>query len=231
MLRALDAIVKRHFMSPAPMPARMLPIGLILAVILAMLPLQCATLERLSLDDMIGKSTAIVRGKVLNSWAALTGSIIYTHYKIEVGETYKGTGQNGLEIVVTGGTVNGVRQNFSGSPVLKQGDQFVFFLWTSKAGLTQILGLTQGLFTLEAASATGPSAGASPGASAGASTGASTGPVSDAASDPVATRAPTRELMLDPVTARPVKDGALSLRLSQLRSRITATLAANPGAH
>ena len=37
---------------------------------------------------------------------------------------------------------------------------------------------------------------------------------------------PTSELMLDRITARPVKDGALSLRLSQLRSRIATTLTA-----
>ncbi len=49
-----------------------------------------------------------------------------------------------------GGTVNGVQQSFSGSPLLKQGDEFVFFLWTSNTGITWITGLTQGLFALPA---------------------------------------------------------------------------------
>jgi hypothetical protein len=164
-------------------------------------PLRCATLERLTLDDMISKSSAIVRGRVTDSWTAFTGSVIYTHYRIQASETYKGTPQNRLEIVVTGGAVNGVQQNFSGSPALNKGDEFVLFLWTSRAGLTQIIGLTQGLFALPP----------------------------DGASDPIATRAPTRELMLDPATARPVKDAALSMRLSELRSRIANTLAG--GAH
>jgi hypothetical protein len=170
-----------------------------------LLPLRCATLERLTLDDMISKSSAIVRGKIADSWTAFTGSIIYTHYIIQAGETYKGAGQNRREIVVIGGTVNGVHQNASGSPTLNKGDEFVFFLWTSRAGLTQIIGLTQGLFAL-------PPDGSST-------------PASGPPSDPIATRAPTRELMLDPATARPVKDAALSLRLSQLRSRIASTLA------
>jgi hypothetical protein len=177
----------------------LLTLGLVCAAYSVSMP--GATLERLSLDDLMAKSTAIVRGKVTDSWAAFTGSVIYTHYKIQVAETFKGASQNSVEIVVTGGTVNGIHQNFSGSPSLKNGDQFVFFLWTSKAGLTQIMGLTQGLFALPA----------------------------DGSSDPTATRAPTRELMLDAATAHPVKDAALSMRLSDLRSLIAKTLAAGKG--
>jgi hypothetical protein len=194
----LNGLVKPHVSTLA---------AVILAVT-AMLPLRSATLERLTLDDMISKSSAIVRGKVADSWTAFTGSIIYTHYRIQASETYKGTGQNVLEIVVMGGTVNGVHQNFSGSPALNKGDEFVFFLWTSRAGLTQIMGLTQGLFALAASD--------------------SSTPATDPASDPMATRAPTRELMLDPATARPVKDAALSMHVSELRWQIAKTLA---GAH
>lgn len=187
-------------------PALNLPVKRCLLMLAAVLstgvaPLGSATLERLSMDDMIAKSTAIVRGKVVGSWAAFTGSIIYTHYKIQVSETFKGSAWNLVEIVVTGGAVNGVRQNFAGSPTLNIGDEFVFFLWTSKAGLTQIMGLTQGLFALP----------------------------KDGSSDPTATRPPTRELMLDPATARPVKDAALSMRLSDLRSLIAKTRAAGKG--
>jgi hypothetical protein len=70
--------------------------------IVCILSLQCATLERLSLDDMITKSTAIVRGKITGSWAAATGPVIYTHYTIQVSERFKGTGNGSVEIVVPG---------------------------------------------------------------------------------------------------------------------------------
>ena len=165
-------------------------------------PLPCATLQQLTLDDMIAQSTAIVRGTVVDSWAALTGSVIYTHYKVQVNESFKGPRQSSVEIVVAGGVVNHLSQSFSGSPVLNKGDESVFFLWTSRAGLTQIMGLTQGLFAIAPA----PSA------------------------DPMATRAATRELMLDPKTAQPVKDAMLSMRLSDLRSRIASTLQSSQGA-
>jgi hypothetical protein len=85
---------------------------------------------------------------------------------------------------------------------LNKGDQYVFFLWTSRAGLTQVMGLTQGLFAIAA----------------------------DGSADPMVTRAATRELMLDPKTAQPVKDAALSMHLSDLRSLIANTLQTSQGA-
>jgi hypothetical protein len=159
--------------------------------------LQCATLERLSFDDLAGKSTAIVRGTVSDSWAATTGGIIYTHYRIQVAETFKGPAQGSVEIMIPGGTLNGAHQTFAGSPILNKGDNFVFFLWTSKAGITWITGLTQGLFNL----------------------------ASDGSTDPVAARPASHELMLDPSTGKQVRDTALNMRLSELRSRIAASLA------
>ena len=69
------------------------------------LPLECATLQRLSLDDMITRSTSIVRGKVTASWAAFTGSVIYTHYQIQVGEQFKGASRNSVEVMIPGGKI------------------------------------------------------------------------------------------------------------------------------
>jgi len=181
---ALYRGVKRHFM---------------LAVLACLaIPASCATLARLSFEDMAAQSHLIVRGKVTDWWAAITNRIIYTHYTIQISETFKGTAAGSLEIMVPGGTVNGMHLTISGSPALNKGDEYVFFLWTSKAGITWITGLTQGLFALSA----------------------------DGSTDPTARRAASPELMLDPATARPVKDVALSMRLSDLRSRIAAALAA-----
>jgi hypothetical protein len=189
MTSALYHRVKRHLWLTA-------------LLVIGIRPLPCATLEQLTLDDMTAQSTAIVRGTVVDAWAALTGSVIYTHYRVQVSESFKGPRQSSVELVVAGGVINNLSQSFSGSPKLNKGDEFVFFLWTSRAGLTQIMGLTQGLFAI------------APGASA----------------DPMATRAATRELMLNPKTAQPVKDAVLAMRLSDLRSRIANTLNASQGA-
>src|SRR5215471_13183863 len=173
---------------------RCLRIGFVLAY--GLLPLAGATLEQLSLDDMIQKSTAIVRGTVALSRAEASGPIIYTHYTIRVTENFKGNSQGTVDVVVPGGTANNVRQTFPGTPQFKTGDDYVFFLWTGRSGLTQIIGLTQGLFALSLGSGDSPQA----------------------------TRAASREVMLEKGTAREVKDQTIVMTLADLRARIAAAL-------
>jgi len=162
------------------------------------MPLPGATLERLSLDDMISKSTVIVRGTITNSSASYSssGPVIYTHYTVQVSEWLKGLGPKSVDVVVPGGVVNNRRQSFSGAPTFNSGDEYVFFLWTSKAGLTQVIGLTQGVFSV----------------------------APDGSKDPLATRAASHELMLDRGTGQPVKDQPLVMRMSELRSKVSTTL-------
>jgi hypothetical protein len=171
----------------------------VLALVLAFcgMPLQSATLERLTLNDMVVKSTVVVRGKVLSSSTAVTGGLIYTHYQIQVIESLKGRNGGVLDVAVPGGVANGIRQSVSGAPEFQPGDDYVFFLWTSKAGVTQVIGLTQGLFR-----------------------------VTGSGADPAIARSPSHELMLDAHTHRPVKDEPLNMPLSELRSTISEILGA-----
>ena len=161
-----------------------------MVLVISMMPLQCATLERLTLADMIGKSSSIERAAVVSSFATTDGPIIYTHYKLQVSDRYKGNAIS--EIVVHGGVANGVRQFIAGAPQFQTGDEFVFFLWTSKSGLTYVMGLTQGLFSV----------------------------ARGGASDPTLTRAASGELMLD-AAGHPVKDQTLVMKLSDLRAQIS----------
>ncbi len=168
---------------------------LILLALAATVPLCAATLEQLSLEDMVGKSTAIVRGVVTGSYAARSGSVIYTHYSVRVLEGLKGGSAATVDVAVPGGAVNGLQQTFAGAPEFAVGANYVFFLWTGKSGLTQVMGLTQGIFSLGR----------------------------DSSSDPVATRAASHEVMVAAGTGRPVKDQTLVMRLSELRARIAAS--------
>ena len=163
--------------------------------------LPAATLERLSLDDLITKSTAIVRGKVLNSYTSTNGPVIYTHYRVQASETLKGTANGVVEFQLPGGVSNNMRQSFAGVPRFKAGDEFVFFLWTGKTGATQVLGLTQGLFSV----------------------------ASGSAADPVTTRSASHEVILERGSGKQVKDQTLTMHLSQLRARIASTLAGTQG--
>lgn len=163
----------------------------------ALLTLQGATLEQLSLSDMSAKSTAIVRAKVVTSYAAASGPVIYTHYQLQVSERYKGAAQSTVDLAIPGGAADGVRQIWGGAPQLNAGDEYIFFLWTGKSGLTQVMGLSQGLFAV----------------------------APDGSKDPGVTHTATHELMLDHNTGRPVQDHTLTMPLSSLRAKIAGALA------
>src|SRR5579862_7587607 len=111
--------------------------------------LPATTLEQLSLGDMIQKSTGIVHAKVTGSYAAYQGADIWTHYQLQVMEDWKPSGQVATEVAVPGGSAKGVRQSVAGAPVLTVGGEYVLFLWTSRSGITQVIGLSQGLFSVK----------------------------------------------------------------------------------
>jgi hypothetical protein len=108
------------------------------------------TLQQLSLADMISKSTAIVHAKATGSYTAMRGGDIYTYYQFQVSQTLKpaGPGIQGLQVAVPGGAAQGIRQTVPGAPNISIGVDYVLFLWTSASGLTQVIGLSQGLFRM-----------------------------------------------------------------------------------
>lgn len=168
----------------------------LLAVFLCLVywfPACSATLERLSLDEMINKSTSIVRGRVTGSYAALRGSVVYTHLGIQVLEQWKGAKQALVEVIVPGGSAGGIRQSFSGVPHLEEGKEYVLFLWTGRSGSTQIIGFTQGVFNL----------------------------AKNAGGESMAVRAASTETMLEPGTGRVVKDECIEMPLRDLSARIS----------
>ncbi|MEO8661999.1 MAG: hypothetical protein ABI693_26265 [Bryobacteraceae bacterium] len=169
----------------------------VLTVGLLAVPLGAATLERLSLDEMTARSTTIVRGKAVGTYTAASGRVIYTHFRIQVTEQWKGTSSPVLDIVVPGGASGGFRQSFSGAPSIKPNAEYVFFLWKSPSGLTHIIGLSQGLFSLKA----------------------------DTGGDLTALRTATTEPLLDNA-GHLVQPEAMSLTLKSLRDRVQSVVAA-----
>ena len=155
-----------------------------------------ATLERLSLSEMIEQSTSVIRGRVAGSFAAFHGPVIYTHFKVQVLERWKGEASGEVEVAIPGGLALGLRQSFAGAPGLAEGAEYVLFLWTGKGGITQVIGLSQGVFDVRR----------------------------DAAGEPVVTRNASTETMLDSA-GRVVEDAPLQLRLPDLGARISRTLA------
>jgi hypothetical protein len=165
--------------------------------LLACLSTPGATLERLSMDDMIVKSTAIVRGKVVGARCAFHGPMIYTFSSVQVLERWKGLPASTVEVATPGGKANGMQQNFSGAPTLVEGSEYLIFLWTGKNGMTHIIGLSQGVFDLKR----------------------------NAQGDLMAMRTASTEMMLDPVTKQPVTDANFTIRMQDITQQITRMLA------
>lgn len=156
-----------------------------------------ATLEKLSEEDLIRKSTEIVEGRVISTGALQRGPVVYTTYRIQVKETLKGAAAGTVDVAVMGGRFGNVVQNFSGSPVLTEGQEYLLFLWTSRSGLTQVIGLSQGLFQMKQ----------------------STG------GEPMIYRAASTETMLDG-EGKPVVDTPVTMRYRDMVTRIRTTLEA-----
>jgi len=86
-------------------------------------------------------------------------------------------------------------QIFAGAPSLAPGQDYVLFLWTSKSGLMQIIGLSQGLFVV----------------------------TTNASGQLMVARAAATERMVNASGAQ-VNDSNLQMLLSDLRSQIQKTL-------
>ncbi len=170
----------------------------ILGLLGALGTLPGSTLRQLTLDDMIRQSTMIVHGTVQPGAVSSRGSMIFSHYTVQVTETYKSAASQStspIDFGVPGGSLNGLIQRYSGAPSLTVGQDYVLFLWTSKTGLTQIIGLSQGLFSV----------------------------ISTPGAAPMVVRAATGERMLNSA-GQPVAASDISMTLSALKAEIATVL-------
>lgn len=181
---------------------------LIAALVRISAPAPATTLEQLPLPEMARQSTAIVRARVVSASGMRRGADVYTVYRMEVAERWKspssgraagtmaGTMEVGtMEVAVPGGVAGGLRQMVEGAPRLQPGGDYLLFLWTGHSGITQVIGLSQGLF----------------------------GVSRDADGEWIASRGAANETMLD-ARGRMVRDQAVSLKLSELRGRVERAL-------
>jgi hypothetical protein len=150
------------------------------------------TLEKLTFDEMVSKSTSVVRGKIALSSVRQHGAIYYSHYTVQVSEQYKGPTAKMIDVVLPGGTIGRNQQTFSGVPVFAADTELVLFLWTSKGGLTHVIGLSQGVFQVS----------------------------KDATGKMIFSREAIREGMVDGRTGRPVSDGGMRFTAAEFAARV-----------
>lgn len=129
---------------------RSLQVLILAAVVCTTAP--ATTLQHLTLKDMALRSTQIVRGHVERTRTERCGPMICTHYLVLVEDRWKGAGGAVIDMAVQGGVLNGMREAWEGTPELKDGQDYVLFLWHSSLGTNLILGLSQGLFAVNSQS-------------------------------------------------------------------------------
>jgi hypothetical protein len=178
----------------------------------ALAPVRGTTLERLPLPEMSQKSTAIVRARVVGSSGVLRGADVYTVYQIQIEESWKSSGKSSpIQVAVPGGVAGGLRQMVAGAPTLHVGEEYVMFLWTGRSGLTQLMGLSQGLFNVRNNVRNNVH------------NNVYNNMYNNGAGDAEAMRAAAGELMLDS-SGHAVKDEAVSMKLSDLKAQVQRAL-------
>lgn len=158
--------------------------------------LRATTLAYASLDELIVKSSQIVRGTVQSLHGEANGSRLNTRVRISVVERWKGPESSSVDVILPGGTVGRTTQAVSGTPDLRIGAEYVFFLWTGRSGTNQLLGLSQGVLRL----------------------------AKDSQGQASVSRPPAAAAMVDASTGTAVEDPGVSLTLAALRQRIQRVL-------
>lgn len=160
--------------------------------------LQATTLQQLTLHDMISQSTAIVHVKVTSAAPVTRGRNIYTFYQFQTIETLKASASAQTQVAVPGGSTGGIRQMVAGAPELSIGGEYVIFLWTGSSGITQVIGLSQGLFSV----------------------------VQDSSGNPVLVRAAVSGATTVNKSGQPVNAGTTTISLAALKTQIQNVLGA-----
>jgi hypothetical protein len=153
------------------------------------------TLEKLSVEQMAQQSTEIVRGRMVSAAAEQRNGVIYTRTRFQVLERWKGQPATTVEVSIPGGTLGKLHQTIAGSPAMEPGAEYMLFLWTGKSGVTQVIGLAQGVFDLKL----------------------------DSKGQAQAARAATTATMLN-AAGEPTPDTPVRMTLSQLERAIRAAL-------
>ena len=162
----------------------------------SLIPAGATTLLQLGMQEMAQDATAIARVRIRSAAAQRRGDDVFTVYQFDTLETLKMAKTGPIATVaIPGGSAEGIRQVIVGAPVLQPGREYVVFLWTGRSGLTQLVGLSQGVFEVSEA----PGAG-----------------ITRAAQ---ITRAAASEQMLD-AAGNVVRPEAVSMPLAQLRTLV-----------
>ncbi len=133
------------------MHRRSLIIGLLLIALA--LPLSASQFVELSFDQVASEAQYIVRGQIVDTWAAWDDSheVIFTYATVRVSRYFgEAAGPDTLVVREVGGTVDGYTQEAIGFPMIRQGEDVVLMLapWDTGSEM-RIHGFNQGKYLVK----------------------------------------------------------------------------------
>jgi hypothetical protein len=116
--------------------------------LLAAMTATASTVVPMSVSDMIGRSRQIFHGVCVEAHADILDGDIVTRFRFAVAEGLKGVPTTDtLDVVLPGGTFEGIRYRITGMPNFAPGEEVVLFLTRpDSAGRVWPVGLAQGGF-------------------------------------------------------------------------------------
>jgi hypothetical protein len=122
------------------------------AVIFVTARLQATVLVPASMGELAREAGAIVRGRVVAAEARFTPDrrAIETLVTMDADATLKGSLGATVQFLVPGGTLGRYHSIFVGAPSFTAGDQVVVFLGWNGPSYPYVLGLSQGVFRVQA---------------------------------------------------------------------------------
>lgn len=112
---------------------------------------------RMSLEEVVDASEAIVHGNVVRTWADWDADhrYIWTHYEIQVVDKLKGKAVGTIVVSEPGGTVGETALQVAGTPQYEVGEEVVLFAEKTPLGYLRTCGWGQGKFRVQRARETG----------------------------------------------------------------------------
>lgn len=129
----------------------------VLALTLCTTPASATQVLHQTLRDLTLGSSDVVIGRVEETrthWNESHTKIV-TDVTVSVSESLKGAGGNVLTLTQLGGDLDGFRYSVPGSPLFRQGEEALLFVWRDARGRAQVNGLAQGKFEITTDPATG----------------------------------------------------------------------------
>jgi hypothetical protein len=126
-------------------------VSLVLLAVAATAPLGASLTVSADFREIVSDAALIVRGRITDVRAvAVAGKGIESIGTVAVDGVIKGTATSFVAVRVPGGSIGGRKFLMTGAPTLRVGEEAVFFLKRDRENAWRPIGLTQGIYRVQA---------------------------------------------------------------------------------